>query len=180
MAVGMNGAMRPVFFLCGVFAVILPPFALPAGAAAAEVIGNFQDWTAFAETEGGKKMCYMASAPEKAEGKYRKRDDPYVLVTHRPAEKSIGVVSVRAGYTYKKDSDVEVNIGGQRFTLFTDSGQAWARDAKTDRALVGAMKRGLTMIVAGISSRGTLTTDNYSLKGFTAAYDAITRACGVK
>ncbi len=36
------------------------------------------------------------------------------------------------------------------------------------------------MIVAGISSRGTLTTDTYSLNGFTAAYDAITRACGVK
>ena len=180
LAVGMNGAMRSVFSLCGVFAVFLPLCALPAGAAEAKVIDNFHDWTAFAEKEGGKKVCYMASAPEKAEGKYRKRDDPYVLVTHRPAEKSIGVVSVRAGYTYKKDSDVEVNIDGQRFTLFTDAGQAWARDTKTDRALVRAMKGGLAMIVAGISSRGTLTTDTYSLNGFTAAYDAITRACGIK
>ena len=42
------------------------------------------------------------------------------------------------------------------------------------------MKGGLAMIVAGISSRGTLTTDTYSLNGFTAAYDAITKACGVK
>ncbi len=178
----MNGAMRSVFSLCGVCAVFLPLCAPPAGAAEAEVIDNFHDWTAFAETEGGKnkKVCYMASAPEKAEGKYSKRDDPYVLVTHRPAEKSIGVVSVRAGYTYKKDSDVEVNIDGQRFTLFTDAGQAWARETKTDRALVRAMKGGLTMIVAGISTRGTLTTDTYSLNGFTAAYDAITRACGVK
>ncbi len=177
MAVGMNGAMRSVFSLCGVFSVFLPLCALPAGAA---VIDNFQEWTAFAETEGGKKVCYMASAPEKAEGKYRKRDNPYVLVTHRPAEKSIGVVSVRAGYTYKKDSEVEVNIDGQRFILFTDAGQAWAYDSKVDRALVRAMKGGLSMIVAGISSRGTLTTDTYSLNGFTAAYDAITRACGVK
>ena len=180
MAVGMNGAMRSVFSLCGVCAVFLPLCALPAGAAEAEVIDNFQDWTAFAETEGGEKVCYVASAPEMAEGKYRKRDDPYVLVTHRPAEKSIDVVSVRAGYTYKKGSDVEVNIDGQRFTLFTDDGRAWARDTKTDRALATAMKGGLAMIVAGISSRGTLTTDTYSLNGFTAAYDAITRACGVK
>ncbi len=180
MALGMNGAMRPVFSLCGVFAVFLPLCALPAGAAEAEVIDNFQDWTAFAEKEGGKKVCYMASAPEKAEGKYKKRDDPYVLVTHRPAEKSIGVVSVRAGYTYKKDSEVELNIDGQRFTLFTDAGGAWARDTKTDRALVRAMKGGLSMIIAGISGRGTLTTDTYSLNGFTAAYNAITKACGVK
>ena len=180
MAVGMNGAMRSVFSLCGVFAVFLPLCAPPAGAAEAEVIDNFQDWTAFAETEGGKKVCYMASAPEKAEGKYKKRDDPYVLVTHRPAEKSIGVFSVRAGYTYKKDSEVEVNIDGQRFILFTDAGQAWAYDSKVDRVLVRAMKGGLSMIIAGMSGRGTLTTDTYSLNGFTAAYDAITKACGVK
>ncbi len=180
MAVGMNGAMRSVFSLCGVFAVYLPLCALPAGAAEAEVIDNFQDWTAFAETEGGKKVCYMASAPEKAEGKYRKRDDPYVLVTRRPAEKSVGVFSVRAGYTYKKGSEVEVNIDGQRFLLFTDAGRAWAYESKVDGVLVRAMKGGLTMIVAGISTRGTLTTDTYSLKGFTAAYNAITKACGVK
>ncbi len=177
------GPMRSVFSLGGaVFALFLALWPPAAEAAEAEVIDNFQDWTAFAETEGGKnkKVCYMASAPQKAEGKYRKRDDPYVLVTRRPAEKGVGVFSVRAGYTYKKDSEVEVNIDGQRFTLFTDAGQAWARDTKTDRALVRAMKGGLTMIVAGISTRGTLTTDTYSLNGFTAAYDAITKACGVK
>lgn len=177
----MNGAMKSVLSLCGaVFALFLALWPLEAGAAEARVIDNFGDWTAFVGTEGGKKVCYVASAPEKAEGKYKKRDDPYILVTHRPAEKSIGVLSVRAGYTYKKDSDVEVNIAGQRFTLFTDAGQAWARDTKTDRALVRAMKGGLSMIVVGISSRGTVTTDTYSLSGFTAAYDAITRACGVK
>ncbi len=59
------------------------------------------------------------------------------------------------------------------------AGQAWARDTKTDRALVGAMKGGLAMIVAGISSRGTLTTDTYSLTGFTKAYNAIAKACGI-
>ncbi len=175
------GPMRSVFSLCGaVFVLFLALWPPAAGAAEAEVIDNFKAWTAFAETEGGKKTCYLASAPQKAAGKYKKRDDPYVLVTHRPAEKSVGVVSVRAGYTYKKDGEVEVNIDGQRFTLFTDAGDAWAYDSKADRALVTAMKGGLTMIVAGISSRGTLTTDTYSLKGFTAAFKAINKACKVK
>jgi hypothetical protein len=31
--------------------------------------------------------------------------------------------------------------------------------------------------VQGTSSRGTLTTDTYSLSGFSAAYDAISEAC---
>jgi hypothetical protein len=35
------------------------------------------------------------------------------------------------------------------------------------------------MIVKGTSSRGTLTTDTYSLSGFTAAFNAISKACGL-
>jgi hypothetical protein len=33
------------------------------------------------------------------------------------------------------------------------------------------------MVIKGTSSRGTLTTDTYSLAGFTAAYNAIEQAC---
>jgi hypothetical protein len=36
------------------------------------------------------------------------------------------------------------------------------------------------MIITGFSSRGTKTIDTYSLSGFTAAYTAIGKACGVK
>ena len=43
--------------------------------------------------------------------------------------------------------------------------------------LLAAMKRGNTMIVTGTSSRGTLTTDRYSLSGITAAIEAIGKAC---
>ena len=42
------------------------------------------------------------------------------------------------------------------------------------------MAKGRQLIVTGYSSRGTKTTDTYSLAGFTAAYKAIGKACGVK
>ena len=155
--------------------------AMPVAAQDKGFIDNFDDWSAFADQESGKPLCYMASLPKKAEGDYAKRGDAYVMVTHRPAEKTIGEVSVRAGYTYKEGSEVEARVdSGQPFKLFTDGGFAWARDADTDRALVGAMKAGSTMIVTGTSSRGTLTTDTYSLKGFTAAYAAISKGCDIK
>jgi len=155
-----------------------------AGAATAQsqgFIDNFEDWSAFSEKENGKPLCYMASLPQKAEGDYTVRGDTYVMITHRPSEKTVGEVSIRAGYTYKEGSEVEARIdSGKPFKLFTDGGFAWARDAKTDRALVSAMRLGGTMIVKGTSSRGTLTTDTYSLSGFTAAYGAISKACNVK
>jgi hypothetical protein len=143
----------------------------------AGLINNFGDWHAFNESEGGNKMCYVGSTPKKQKGKYKKRGETYILVTHRPAEKTRGVISIKAGYTYKKDTDVQVNVGSQRFSLFSDKDHAWARDTAGDRKLIAAMRSGSQMIVTGISGRGTKTYDTYSLSGFTAAYNAINKAC---
>lgn len=149
-------------------------------ASAEDELGVFGDWSAFSDGKGKSRICYMASVPTKETGKYKTRGDSFMLITHRPAEKARDVVELRAGYTYKKDSEVTVTIGTTNFNLFTDGGTAWAKDAKTDRALAQAMIRGASMIVKGTSTRGTLTTDTYSLKGFSAAHKAIGKACGVK
>ena len=144
---------------------------------AAEFIGAFGDWDAFTETGGGAKTCFMASAPKKAEGKYTKRGDPYSMVMHRPAEQSVGLVSIEAGYTYKEDSEVEVTIDGEKFRFYSHPntpGTAWAYD---DKSVLQAMVRGRAMVVRGTSLRGTLTTDTYSLSGVTRALKAISKAC---
>jgi len=143
------------------------------------LINNFEDWSAFADGKGKAKTCYIASVPKKETGKYKSRGNTYILVTHRPAEKSRDVFELRAGYVYRKDSEVVVNIDGQVFKLFTDRGTAWAHDPKADRSLARMMIRGKSMIVTGFSGRGTKTTDTYSLSGFTAAYKAIGKTCGV-
>ena len=151
---------------------------VPAAAQEVEYIDSFRDWHAFQYTENGNKVCYIASRPKREEGDYTQRGDVFVLVTHRPSERSRDVVSFITGYTYRSGSEVEVTIGGRTFTLFTSDDTAWARDTATDQALVEAMVRGSDMVVRGTSSRGTLTTDTYSLLGFTAAREAINEACG--
>ena len=146
-------------------------------AAAVEILGTFQDWTAYQTSQGGKRICYIASPPKKDEGNYSKRGDILAIVTHRPASKSFNVVSIHAGYKYKKGSTAEVAIGGARFTLFTNAETAWANDTGDDRALVKNMRAGAKMIIHGKSWRGTETKDTYSLLGFTAAIRAINKAC---
>jgi len=143
-----------------------------------KTIGTFTDWTAFSDGAGDKRICYVGSVPKKAEGKYTRRGDTYTLISHRPGDGVFGEVSVEAGYTYKPDSEVVVDVDGKKFQLFTKGGNAWANDANADKALVAAMKAGRKMIIKGTSSRGTLTTDTYSLSGLTAAYKAIDEACG--
>ena len=150
-------------------------------AATPQVLGEYGDWIAYYYQDRGGIVCYMASTPKKDEGKYSKRGDIYVIVTHRPAEKSFDVVNFVAGYTYKNGSQVVVKIGKDTFTrLFTDGDKAWAIDDKADKELVTAMKRGSRMIVTGTSSKGTLTKDTYSLSGFSQAYLAISGKCKKK
>jgi invasion protein IalB len=150
------------------------------GSARAETIGSYNDWHAFSKKEATGKLCYMASIPQKSAGKYKKRGDIQVVITHRPEERALNIVSFAAGYTYKKDSKVSVVIGEKTFRLFTDGAHAWVEKKRNDAALIKAMKAGLSMVVIGVSSRGTKTTDTYSLKGFSAAYRAISQSCGVK
>lgn len=151
----------------------------PVWAQPIERVGNFRDWSAFRYTDGNETVCYAASEPKKAEGDYKKRGDVFVIVTHRPASNRIGELSIVAGYDYKKDSAVEVKIGSKSWNLFTEGGNAWASTAEDDRGLVGAMKAGSGLVVKGTSSRGTPTTDTYSLLGFSKAYAAIGKACGL-
>ena len=154
---------------------------LIAGAATAQspkLIGSYKDWDAFTYADQGKLVCYMASSPVDMEPKNVRRGDVYFMVAHREADKVSGEVSVYAGYPYRKDSTASVIIGGKKFELFTHGESAWVRESKNEQALVKSMIRGSAMEVRGLSSRGTKTTDRYSLLGFTAAYKSISRACG--
>ncbi len=169
-----SGSLLAVAVLAG------PVSAIPALAQESKLISRYGDWEAFQEKDGGKTVCYIGSAPKKSRGKYKKRGETYMLITHRPAEKKLDVVSIKAGYTYQQESEVDVIIGPKTFRLFTDAGHAFAYDAKGDKMLVKAMVRGARMVIRGTSSRGTPTTDTYSLTGFTAAYKAIGKACKVK
>ncbi len=141
------------------------------------VLTESRDWTAYSFQENGQTVCYIASAPIKAVGKYKKRGDIFMLVTHRPAEKLWNEVSISTGYTFKNKSDVKITIGKKKFTFFTGGDTAWAYDVAADRKVIDAMIKGSNLKAVGISSRGTRTTDTYSLKGFTAAYKAINTAC---
>ena len=144
-----------------------------------KLLGKFDQWEAYAYVDGGEKVCYMGSRPTSEKGDYKLRGTSYMLVTHRPGIESFNTVSLHAGYTYKQDSSVSVAIGGTRFDLFTHKDTAWANDEQADLKLIGSMKKGADMVIEGTSSRGTLTTDRYSLIGFTRAHKTIGDACSV-
>ena len=144
-----------------------------------QLIGTYGDWAAYSFTEGGNKVCYMVSQPTKAEGNYTKRGDIFALITHRPGQNTKNVFSYITGYTYKDGSEVTARVNGKTYNLFTQKDMAWTSDQSTDNALAQDIRQGSKLVIKGRSSRGTLTTDTYSLKGSGSAHDAISKACGV-
>ena len=149
----------------------------PARADDARLIATHNKWSVYAVDEKGGKVCYMLSKPDKAEGKYTRREEIYALITDRPADSSKNVFSYIAGYPYKPGSDATISIDDQKFTLFTQDDTAWAPDAATDEKIAQAMAKGSDMVVRGTSARGTATVDTYSLEGSGAAHKAMAQEC---
>jgi Invasion associated locus B (IalB) protein len=164
--------------------VLLPLVSVTVAAQTPEFLGSHRDWNVYAFTEEGEKICYMASEPKKQEGDYTRRGNPAILVTRRPGPKVVDEVSIQAGYTYLEGSEVQVSIGNRKFALFTADPRpgaprehAWTKNEEDDRALINAMKGGNEMTVRGTSVKRTYSLDTYSLLGFTAAYEAMVKAC---
>lgn len=152
--------------------------AFSAYAGAPQLIGEYDDWSAYIYKEGKNSVCYMASTPQKSEGKYTRRGDVYLIITHRPADKSFDVVNFVAGYAYKNDAKVIVKIGKDTISdFFVENDKAWTMNANVDKKLVEAMKKGERLIIDGTSTKGTTTKDTYSLRGFSSAYRAISTKC---
>ena len=85
---------------------------------------NHRDWTVYEVADPKGKICYIASEPKNQEGNYRSRDNPAVLVARLPGSPPSEQVSVQPGYTFKRDSSVEVRIGELDFQLFTQGEHA--------------------------------------------------------
>ncbi|MDX5357690.1 MAG: invasion associated locus B family protein [Rhodobacterales bacterium] len=129
------------------------------------------------------KECWGVSAPKESVntrgGKPAqvRRGDTMLFVTFRPGQGAKGEISFTPGYGYAKGAQVTVEIGSDKFTLFTDGEWAWPANANDDAALLAAMKKGSEAIVTGESARGTNTKDTFSLMGFSAAMQEAENRC---
>ncbi|MEO1677504.1 MAG: invasion associated locus B family protein [Pseudomonadota bacterium] len=140
------------------------------------------DWSVFVEEN--PKECWGVSAPKSAVVRRggevdssAQRGDILLFVTFRPGSGAAGEISYTGGYPFAPDSTVEVQVAGQTYDLFTDGEWAWPATPEADAEIVTALKAGAEATVVGRSSRGAVTTDQFSLMGFTAAMDDAESRC---
>lgn len=148
-------------------------------------VAAFRDWSVFNPTD--PKECYIVSPPtswEARRGGNRvevRRGDIRLFVTIRPSENVNKEISYTGGYPFRPGEEIEVEIGGNSFTLAPGSGDsrewAWPPNVEADQELVLAMRSGSNATITAVSSRGTTTIDQFSLLGFTAALEEAERLC---
>lgn len=169
----MRGVLRTGFI--ALFPCVL--LAAAASAQEAKFLETQGDWSAYTNNGGGKKVCFVISQPKDSAPKNVKRGPIYFYVSQYPADKVRNEISVKMGYPLKQGVPVELAIGDKKFSLFTKAEGAYVEKKATENEIVAAMRAGAEMVVQGRSTRGTLTTDKYSLKGVAGALDRAAKEC---
>ncbi len=137
---------------------------IPAGAEARESLGVFGRWGAFRDARPAR--CYAIAEPVRSVAKSA-RWRPFASVATWPG-RARNQLHIRLRQPRPAGARVLLQIGRQRFLLAAGGADAWAPDARTDAAIVAAMRSAERMYVGG---------DAYPLRGAATAIDAALLGC---
>lgn len=138
---------------------------LTAPAAAKLSLGVYDSWGAFRDEAQGR--CYAIAEPP-----YRASNRPFASVGFWPQQGVRAQVYFRLSRDKRAGSALSVSIGEQRFPLRSGGRNAWAQDARTDAAIIAAMRSAKSMSVQGGG-----VVDSYQLRGAASAIDAAALSC---
>ena len=141
-------------------------------AQAPKSIGTFGDWQAATHQEAGQLVCYAFTRASASTPAVPGRGDVILTVTHRVGVR--GAVAIGAGFAYPASTDVTVQVDKAELAFYTAGRSAFATEGK---AAIDAFTRGTTAVARSPGPRGSRVQDTFSLRGFTASYEAINKAC---
>ena len=139
-------------------------------------IGKYKDWEAKIVYEVSGKVCFAQSSPVLQKPKSIKRN-ANLFVAFRPEENIKNEISVTSGYEFNNNTVTAVS-GKNTFKFnIKEQGFAWIEDSKIELKMINRMKKGSRLMVTGYDQNNSQTIDDYSLLGFTKAYNASRKAC---
>lgn len=161
--------MRAVIMIPALAALFIAPALAQDGPRLLRVIGQ---WSVAVDVQDGQKLCYAYTSPTRMS---HRRGDVYLSVSHGAQGRN--QVVLNAGYRYPRGASVTATVGQTRLPFYTDGDGAFARNGL---ATVAAFRAGSEAVVQGPRAAGRprgVVTDTFSLRGFSAAYSAISREC---
>lgn len=148
-----------------------------ASAQSVKVLGEHRSWSSYSATDSAGKVCFAMTKPTSVSPTPDGYTQSYLYVTNRPSENISNEFNVVAGFTFQPDSLATVNVGGQRFNLFTQNDAAWLDDPAQAGALASAIRAGSSLVVEGTTTAGIKVVETFSLSGATAASQSASSGC---
>lgn len=177
--------MRAPFLVLALLALPITASAAPASKAAPaphagkadgpKALGIFDDWQAATYAEGGQTVCYAFTRPKSSTPAVPGRGAVLLTVTQRAALRD--AISLGAGFAYPAKAEVKVNADSTELDFYTAQRSAFARDG---HAAVAAFQKANQAVAHSPEPKGKMVDDTFSLRGFSAAYAAISKACPAK
>lgn len=135
-----------------------------------ETLGVFDGWGAFRDAAPAR--CYAIAQPVR-----RARAVAFASVANWPGQGARNQLYIRLSRARDPRAKVTLSVGERRFELIAGASDAWAPDARTDAAIVSAMRSGRSMSVESLARGGGAFADAYALKGAATAIDAAAIGC---
>ncbi len=140
-------------------------------------LGTFKDWNAVAVFNETGKICFAYSVPVRQNPKVSNRE-ARLFVSFRPEDKISDEVSITSGYDYNAQNSIIATSGKSKFEFDMPQNKfAWISSGKTEQKIIKRMKKASRLMITAYKQSGIQTTDDYSLMGFTKAYNAAKKNC---
>ena len=140
-------------------------------------LGTFKDWNAVAVFNETGKICFAYSIPVSESPKASNRE-ARLFVSFRPEDKISDEVSITSGYDFNPQNAILATSGKSKFEFDLPQNKfAWISSGKTEQKIIKRMKKASRLMITAYKQSGTRTTDDYSLMGFTKAYNAAKKSC---
>lgn len=136
-----------------------------------DALGTYDGWGAF--RDASPPRCFAIAKPV---GRYSE-SQPFASIATWPRDGVRNQLHVRLSRARAPTARVTLSIGERRFELKAGDADAWAPDARTDAAVVTAIRSGRSMSVETVSTNGAPFADTYALKGAATAIDAAVLGC---
>lgn len=142
-----------------------------AAAQARVTLGIYNGWGAF--RDDSPLRCFAIAEPVGRQRSTR----PFASIATWPSDGVRNQLHVRLSRARAANARVTLSIGERRFELRAGPADAWAPDARTDAAVVSAIRDGRSMSIESVAANGAPFADTYSLKGAASAIDAAGLGC---
>jgi hypothetical protein len=153
------------------------------------LVASFGDWGVYHTQAAKGRVCYTLAQPKERTPADLKRDPAYAFISDRPGEGVRNEISFIMGFDVanspdtpdpkKKGADKEAMaiVGDQSFELLAKTSNLWVKNAAKEGQLVDEMRKAAKLQVKAASKKGNLTTDTYSLVGFSQALERVQKDC---